>query len=166
MTAAELIASLKLEPLPLEGGYYRQTYQSDETLAKDQLKGDYPQDKCLYTAIYYLLTPDTKSALHLLPTDEIFHFYLGDPVTMLNLFDDGTSGLITLGHDLSRGHRVQYKVPQHTWQGSILMPGGHYALMGTTMAPGFDFSDYQGADQQALVNQYPEHKQLINLLTS
>ncbi len=118
----------------------------------------------MYTSIYYLLTPETKSVLHRLPTDEIFHFYLGDSVTMLNLFEDGTSEVIKLGQNLLKGEYVQYKVPQNTWQGCILDKGGNYALMGTSMAPGFDFSDYLQADFEMLINKYPEQKEMISIL--
>lgn len=165
MTASEVIEFLKLKPLPMEGGYYRETHRSEDILSKGVLKGDFEQDKAFYTAIYYLLTPESLSALHLLPIDEIFHFYLGDPVEMLNLFDDGSSKIITLGQDLWKGHQVQYKVPRNTWQGSQLASGGSFALMGTTMAPGFDFSDYQSADALNLVEKFPSRKKWIAALT-
>ncbi len=165
MNPQEIIDYLQLEPLPVEGGYYRQTHRADEIIDKRHFRTDYQEDKALYTAIYYLLTPDTQSALHWLPTDEIFHFYLGDPVTMLNLFGDGTSELITLGQDLLKGHHVQYKVPEKTWQGSFLRSGGSFALMGTTMSPGFDFSDFRPADQQTLVAQYPDQREMIQRLS-
>lgn len=166
MTAQQVIDYLQLEPLPVEGGYYRQTHRSEEMIDKKHFKTDYAEDKSIYTAIYYLLIPDTQSALHWLPTDEIFHFYLGDPVSMLNLFEDGSSSEITLGQDILKGHHVQYKVPARTWQGSFLQEGGSFALMGTTMAPGFDFSDFKGADQQDLLRRFPNHKKLIVQLTS
>ena len=166
MTAQEVIDYLQLEPLPVEGGYYRQTHRGDEIIDKKHFKAGYQEDKAIYTAIYYLLTPDTQSALHWLPTDEIFHFYLGDPVTMLNLFETGSSELITLGQNLLKGHHVQYKVPARTWQGSFLQEGGSFALMGTTMAPGFDFSDFRAANQEALITQFPEQAELIRKLSN
>lgn len=165
MTAQQVIDYLQLELLPFEGGYYKETQRSAEMINKMHLKEDFQVDKAIYTAIYYLLTPDTQSGLHWLPTDEIFHFYLGDPVTMLNLFEDGSSSLITLGHDILNGHHVQYKVPEKTWQGSFLQPGGRFALMGTTMSPGFDFSDFRPADQQALLAQYPDQRKMIEQLS-
>ena len=85
-----------------------------------------------------MLTPDTFSAMHRLKGDEVFHFYLGDPVEMLLLKPDGRAEAVLLGQDLSAGMRVQHAVAGGTWQGSRLAPGGKYALMGTTMAPGFD----------------------------
>jgi predicted cupin superfamily sugar epimerase len=152
LTAAELIALLDLQPLPREGGYYRETYRSRDLLPAVALGT--PRDRSAGTAIYYLLTPETLSALHRLPTDEIFHFYLGDPVEMLQLLPDGSGRLVILGNDLRAGHRPQIVVPAGTWQGSRLISGGGFALMGTTMAPGFDFDDYEHGDRDALVKHY------------
>ena len=157
MTAMDLIAALQLKPLPLEGGYYRETYRCDQLLAGSS--------KSVCTAIYYLLTPESFSALHRLPTDEVFHFYLGSPVRMLQLLPDGDGCLLTLGTDLAAGERPQILVPRNVWQGSLLAPGGSFALLGTTMAPGFDFSDYQAADRELLVARYPLCTDLIRQLT-
>jgi hypothetical protein len=103
--------------------------------------------------------------LHRLNTDEIFHFYLGDPVIMLNLYSDGGSRLFTLGQDILSGHRLQHLVPYDVWQGACLADGGEFALLGTTMAPGFDFDDYVAGDRDELIAKYPDHKDLIIKLT-
>ena len=161
MTAAELIKLLSLEPLPGEGGYYRETYRSSEFMSPGALHQRYISQKSMGTAIYYLLTPDTHSALHRLPSDEIYHFYLGDPVLMLLLHRDGRSQTITLGPDLAGGQQVQAIVPEGTWQGSMLMEGGRFALMGTTMAPGFDFSDFEAGEAESLIQSFPEQRDLI-----
>jgi len=150
----------------MEGGYYAETYRSEEVLSADQLPSRYSGKKSYYTAIYYFLTPETFSALHKLPTDEIFHFYLGAPVQMLNLFEDGTSETIILGQDILQEQQLQYRVPKNTWQGSRLIPGGNFALMGTTMAPGFDFEDFISADRKALSDRYPECRNMIRELTT
>lgn len=163
-TAEQLIAALGLQPLPLEGGWYRETYRCADTIAAAALPPRYGRDKALGTAIYYLLTPDTCSALHRLPSDEIFHFYAGDPVTMLQLSPDGGRTL-TLGRHVLAGQQPQTVVPAGVWQGSVLAPGGAWALMGTTMAPGFDFSDYEAGDAASLAAQYPEFAPLIQRLT-
>ncbi len=137
MKTAELIEALKLTPLPVEGGHYRQTFVADERLPAGPLPERYRHAKPLSTAIYYLLTdePDSFSALHRLPTDEIYHFYLGDPVELLQLYPDGTSERVVLGRDVLNGERVQHVAPRGAWQGSRLIAGGSFALMGTTMAP-------------------------------
>jgi predicted cupin superfamily sugar epimerase len=164
LTAAQVIAALDLKPLPREGGLFRETYRSAELLPAAALPR-YGRAKSAGTAIYYLLTPDTFSALHRLPTDEIFHFYLGDPVQMLQLPPGGPGRVLTLGGDLLAGQQPQVVVPRGVWQGSCLAPGGAFALLGTTMAPGFDFADYEAGDREALAAQYPEFAELIRRLT-
>src|SRR5512140_3293744 len=126
MTAHELIAFLGLVPLPQEGGYFRETWRSSVTTAPGVLPLRYTTGRSLGTAIYYLLTsdPDSFSALHRLPTDEIYHFYLGYAVEMLLLGADGAGRRIILGHDLGAGEHVQFVVPAGTWQGSRLLAGG------------------------------------------
>jgi predicted cupin superfamily sugar epimerase len=159
LTAEQVIALLDLKPLPREGGFYRETYRSEVVRP---YRG---RDKSAGTAIYYLLTPNTCSALHRLPIDEVFHFYLGDRVQMLQLYPDGQGRVLTLGTDLRAGERPQVVVPQGVWQGSLLLPGGTLALLGTTMAPGFDFDDYEAADRAALTARYPEYREWIAKLT-
>jgi predicted cupin superfamily sugar epimerase len=156
---------LDLKPLPVEGGFYAQTYRSAEEIPKEALPERYGAPKAFSTAIYYLLTPDTCSALHRLPTDEVFHFYLGDPVQMLQLFPDGTTEVVRIGSALGTDQRPQVIVPASTWQGSCLVDGGNFALMGTTMAPGFDFSDYEGGDRASLIHRYSDQEGLITRLT-
>jgi predicted cupin superfamily sugar epimerase len=127
-SAEELIALLQLQPHPKEGGYFRETYRSAERLGAGSLSSRYQGERSLSTAIYYLLTPNTISALHRLATDEVFHFYLGDPVRMLQLREDGTGQEIILGPNLKAGHQLQVIVPRGVWQGGLLEPGGQFAL--------------------------------------
>lgn len=164
-SAKEIIDVLELKPLQKEGGLYRETYRSVGKMSPDATHSKNADSKNLCTAIYYLLTPDMFSAIHKLPTDEIFHFYLGDPVIMLQLRPNKTSEIITLGHDVINGQHVQVVVPKGTWQGSFLKDGGSYALMGTTMSPGFDSSDFEAGICGELINRYPDKKELIQRLT-
>lgn len=150
-----LIKLLKLKPLPLEGGFYRETYRSREMI----------RDRSLSTAIYFLLTPETVSALHKLPSDEIFHFYFGDPVVMLLLPPRGKPKIMTLGPHPDRGHQCQVIVPKHTWQGCHLKKGGRMALLGTTVTPGFDFADYVTGDRRKLIKAHPAQRRRIEKLT-
>jgi len=166
MTGKEIIEILDLQPHSKEGGYFKETYSSEETISPEALPDRYTNLKRFGTAIYYLLMPDTYSALHKLSTDEIFHYYLGDPVIMLQLYPDLTSKVITLGPEINKGQQVQVIVPKDTWQGSFLKDGGKYALLGTTMAPGFDFSDYKEGVRDSLVLQYPNQKRLIEKLAA
>src|SRR4051812_41662937 len=128
MTAEQLITLLGLSPLPEEGGYYRETWRSGVTLTPATLPARYTSDRSLGTVIYYLLTGDRDcfSAMHRLPTDEVYHFYLGDPVEMLLLTPEGSGHRVTLGQNLVRGEQVQYIVPAGVWQGSRLMAGGKF----------------------------------------
>lgn len=166
-TAAELIERLDLVPLPDEGGHYRETWRADERVGAAALPPRYRGHRVFGTAILYLLTSDADSfsALHRLPTDEVYHFYLGDPVELLMLPPDGSPEIVTLGPDVLGSERVQAVVPRGVWQGSRVRAGGRWALLGTTMAPGFEFSDYEPGDRDRLIASYPEAAERIRQLT-
>ena len=159
MTTAELKQLLGLEPHPVEGGAYRRTYTSAGTV--DLPRGTRAQG----SAIYYLLEHDTFSEMHMLASDEIFHFYLGDPVEMLQLHPDGSSAVFTLGQDLAAGQHVQLVVPAGVWQGTRLIGEGKMALLGCTVTPGFDFADYRNATARELIAKWPQEAERIRQLT-
>jgi uncharacterized protein len=165
LTAQHIINWLKLRPHPGEGGFYSETYRSGESISSGCLPSRYTSERSMGTAIYYLLTPETFSAMHRLRTDEIFHFYLGDPVTMLQLAADGSSKVLTMGTDIRNDQQLQVVVSRDTWQGSFLNPGGNFALLGCTMAPGFEFEDYEHGSRDALLRVYPDREELILRLT-
>jgi len=165
LTAEQIKSLLNLKQHPMEGGYFVETYRSDLQITKDSLPAHYQGPRALATAIYYLLTPDSFSALHRLQTDEIFHHYIGDPVNMLQLWPDGSGRVIMLGHDILNGMRPQVIVPKGVWQGAKLSPGGKFALLGTTMSPGFDYTDYETGSKDILVESYPKFRDLIIALT-
>jgi hypothetical protein len=154
-----------LKPLRVEGGYFVETYRSEFALAQQSLPSGYRGERPLSTAIYYMLTPDTFSAMHRLKGDEVYHFYLGDSVEMLVLKRDGTGETIVIGPDVVSGMRLQHVVPGGAWQGSRLAPGGKLALMGTTMSPGFDPADFEEGMRDELSAQYPDYAALIATLT-
>ena len=157
LTAEEVIAALGLEPHPLEGGFFRETYRTGHM---------HGQERPLATGIYYLLTPQSCSALHRLPGDELFHFYLGDPVRQLQLYPDGAGKEFTLGTDLAAGQVPQLVVTAGAWQGSHLLGGPHgFALLGATMAPGFDYADYATSRRGELTARWPAFAELIAKLT-
>mgnify|MGYP001266192762 CR=1 FL=1 len=133
MTAAEVIDALHLEPLEGEGGFFRQTW-----IAHGE-RDDAP----VGTSILYLVTPESFSALHRLVHDEIFHFYLGDPCETVMIDQNGSFSKVILGQDLGAGMQVQHVVPASCWQGTRLIEGGEWALLGTTMAPGFHPSGFE-----------------------
>ena len=155
-TAEEVIAALNLAPHPEEGGFFRETYRSAENFRPG---GPFTGERSHSTGIYYLLTADTFSAMHRLPGDEMFHFYAGDPVAMLELFPSGESRHTILGPDLQT-MTYQRVVPGGVWQGSRLVEGGEWALLGTTMAPGFSFEDYEHGSA-ALLDEYPSERTAI-----
>jgi uncharacterized protein len=150
---------LDLAPHPVEGGFFRRTYTSGATV--DLPRGVRAQS----TAIYYLLDAGTFSEMHILDSDEMFHFYLGDPVEMLQLLPDGGSAVLTLGQDLEAGQKVQMLVPAGVWQGTRLVEGGEMALLGCTVTPGFDFADYRGGSYAELAAKWPKEAEMIRKLT-
>ena len=165
LTPEKIREQLRLRPQPMEDGYFAETYRSDLKVAQSVLGPAYSGERLIGTAIFYLLTPDTFSAMHKLPGDELFHFYLGDPVEMLQLKPDATSEVVLLGQDIAAGMRLQHNVSGGVWQGSSLAAGGEFALLGTTMSPGFDYADYVTGDRAALIAAYPEHTERITALT-
>lgn len=131
-TAEQIIEALKLEPLGGEGGFFKQTWilpsQSGAPIG---------------TAIIYLVTPDSFSSLHRLDADEVFHFYLGDACEQITINADGELTTTTLGPNVLEGEQIQSVVPKGSWQGTKLIPGGQWALLGTTMAPGFHLQGFE-----------------------
>ena len=164
-SAKEIQELLKLQPLPVEGGYFAETYRSQSTLSQRSLPSGYSGERALSTSIYYMVTPDTFSAMHRLKGDEVYHFYLGDPAEMLILTPDGTGETLLMGQDIVSGMRLQHVVPGGAWQGSRLVPGGKFALLGTTMAPGFDPADFELGAREVLSARFPAYAELIAVLT-
>ncbi|MGE4528738.1 MAG: cupin domain-containing protein [Rhodospirillaceae bacterium] len=160
-----LIAELGLTPHPSEGGYFRETWRAAQILSDPNLLRDYGGPRCAGTAIYYLLTPQTLSAMHRVRSDEIFHFYLGDAVEQLRLTPGGKGEIVHLGSDIAAGERPQSLVPQNTWQGARLKPGGSFALMGCTVSPGFEFADYEHGNRASLTTEWPAFAEMIEILT-
>jgi predicted cupin superfamily sugar epimerase len=159
MTAEEIKSLLRLEQHPIEGGWFRRTYTSTATVHLP--RGERSQG----TAIYYLLEPETFSEMHVLDSDEMFHFYLGDPVEMLQLYPDGSSAVLTLGPDLRAGQHVQVLVPAGVWQGTRLLGGGKVALMACTVTPGFNYADYHNGKFADLAARWPKQTERIRTLT-
>jgi uncharacterized protein len=168
LTAEQIIQALELEALPVEGGLYRQSYCSNEEIPIQALPTRYNgSNKPFGTAIYYLLTdqPGSFSEFHRLPSDEVFHFYLGDPLEVNLLYPSGEVSKVILGQDLLSGQQLQFAVPAGVWQGSRVFPGGHFSLIGTTMAPGYTPSDYEQGSRAELLLHYPSAANAIRRLT-
>lgn len=165
LTREFLIEHFHLEPLPIEGGMFHLHYRNNEMLSAAALPPRYTHDKATANAIVYLHQPHTCSLLHRLRTDEIYHFYNGDAVTMLLLFPDGRVETHTLGRKYVQGHKPFLVVPRGVWQGSFLSDGGEWALIGCTLAPAYDDDDFELGNRAELCAQYPEATELIRRLT-
>lgn len=155
LTAADVIRLLNLQPHPVEGGAFRETYRSAGVIPASLL----PQHGAVRsagTAIYYLLSGDAVSEMHRLPGDEVYHFYLGDPLETLLLPPDDPGRVVTLGADLAAGQAPQLVIPGGVWQGSVRRAGPHgFTLIGATMAPGFDYQDYARGGRAELTRGWP-----------
>ena len=161
MNIEKILKKLNLTPHPNEGGFFAETYRSEENILKKNLPDRYNSERSYSTAIYYLLTSTTFSEIHRLKSDEIFHFYLGDPVEMINFFPDGKVKKIILGQDIFNDMELQVIVPKMVWQGAKLIDGGNFALLGTTVSPGFDYNDYETGNKENLFKLYPDYKNYI-----
>ena len=165
MNAEKLKSLLNLVPLSIEGGYFVETYRSTETISQECLHGRYSGPRSVGTAIYYLLEPGTFSKIHRVASDEIFHFYLGDPVEMLQLWPDGSGKRVLIGTDIESGMAPQEVVPHGVWQGARLVAGGKFALLGCTVSPGFEYADYESGSRNHLCEAYPAYREMILGLT-
>lgn len=164
--AAFWIEHLGLRPHP-EGGYFRETYRAADRIAASALPARFGAARACSTAIYFLLTRDAFSAFHRIRSDELWHFYDGDTVTlaMLDPNGDGTLATASLGRDPGRGESPQVVIPAGAWFAAEIAAGGTFALVGCTVAPGFDFADFELADRAALAATYPRHRDVIERLT-
>ena len=165
LTVRDIIELLRLESLSQEGGYYRETYRSELVVPREALPVGYGGDRTASTAIYYLLTPTDCSLLHRVKSDEVFHFYAGDAVEMLQLWPGSDGRVVRIGNNLVAGDVPQMIVPKGVWQGARLTAGGRWALLGTTVAPGFEFADYAHGERRDLLARYPGFAEQIRLLT-
>jgi predicted cupin superfamily sugar epimerase len=166
MTADEVKKLLGLQRHPVEGGWFVRTYESGERVAAEAFgDGRYTGARWTGTAIYYLLEPETFSEMHRLKSDEIFHFYMGDAVEMLQLAPGERGERILIGTDLAAGERPQVVARRGVWQGSRLKAGGRWALMGCSVSPGFEFEDYEEGWREELSAEWPEWREMIGELT-
>jgi predicted cupin superfamily sugar epimerase len=153
MNAQNYIKTLALLPHP-EGGYYKETYRSEEKISLPQGERNYS------TAIYFLLEEGNFSAFHKIKSDELWHFYAGDVLEVIEITKEGKLKITELGPD-----NFQYCVPAGNWFGSRVKEGGKFSLVGCTVAPGFDFKDFEMAERDALLKEFPEHASIIKELT-
>jgi predicted cupin superfamily sugar epimerase len=162
--ADQWIYGLKLSRHP-EGGYFRETYRSEEAVAKDALPARFGGDRAFSTAIYFLLVGDDFSALHRIKQDEVWHFYDGSPLTVHVLDPEGGYSTLKLGRDLRKGETPQGVVKAGCYFGATVDDPQSFALAGCTVAPGFDFADFEMPVRDELCRLYPQHRALIERLT-
>ena len=161
MTADEVKELLGLKQHPREGGWFVRTYEAPEQVGLQRYAGA----RRTGTAIYYLLEAGTLSEMHRLKSDEVFHFYAGDAVEMLQLREGERGRLVAIGNDLAAGERPQVLVERGVWQGSRLKDGGKWALLGCTVSPGFEYEDYETGDRAELMEVWREWAEMISELT-
>ncbi|MDY0872729.1 cupin domain-containing protein [Dongia rigui] len=160
----KLVTRLNLAPHP-EGGFYRETYRAGETIPNAGLPARFHGPRSLATAIYYLLRAGERSKLHRIKSDEVWHFYEGDALTIIAISADGQLIETTLGREFSRGQVPQHVVPAGYWFGALPAKVSAFTLAGCTVAPGFDFADFELADRGKLLSAFPQHKAWIERLT-
>ena len=156
----KLIKQFEMQPHP-EGGWYKQTYKSNEQVAAAALPGRFGGDRSFSTAIYFLLEKGNFSAFHRIKSDECWHFYAGDPLLIYIIEQTGELKVISLGSDHESGQSFQYVVPANCWFASRPAPESEYCFVGCTVSPGFEFDDLELADATVLSTIYPQHKHII-----
>lgn len=184
-TSSEIVKKLNLQA-HVEGGFYYETFRDHSVyLSKSQLPPQYKVDRPVSTSIYFLLPAGSVSKLHRIPCAETWHFYLGEPITIVELNEnDGSMKLTCLGQDLMENQQPQYTVPPNVWFGSFptkdisISPEGvatktaprdnenHFSLVGCTCAPAFQFEDFELAKRSELIKRFPQYESLISLLTA
>jgi uncharacterized protein len=157
------IQSLALQPHP-EGGFFKETYRSSEKMKSRHLPERYQGDRSFSTAIYFLLRSQDRSVFHRIKSDELWHFYQGNTLLIYILTEQGLK-THRLGPDLSAGDSLQVVVPAYCWFGARVENPNGFALCGCTVAPGFDFEDFEMANRDYLLSLYPNEEEIITQLT-
>ena len=161
----EIIHELKLTPHP-EGGYFVETYRSRGEIKEDSLGKAYSGKRNYSTCIYFLLTSGTFSAFHKIRQDEIWHFYEGSPIVLYTISEKSILTKQLIGLDFKNGQTPQLVVPGNHWFAASVLNDNSYSLVGCTVSPGFDFSDFELPTRQALIAKFPQHTEIINRFTS
>jgi predicted cupin superfamily sugar epimerase len=156
------ISKLNLQPHP-EGGYYCEVYRSDEFIQQSSLNNRYNNKRSISTSIYFLLEGEQFSAFHKIQSDELWHFYDGSSINLIIILADGTLQKLKLG--LNDGEFPQIKIPKNTWFAAHPIDTKSFSLVGCTVAPGFDFTDFELGKREKLLRSFPKHKNLITQFT-
>ncbi len=159
-----LIQKLGLKEHP-EGGLYREIYRSPGSIGIDSLPAEYDRDHCYGTSIYFMLRPGECSKLHRLRTDELWHFYEGSPLNVIIFQHDVPLKNIILGPDIYNGQNYQGIIEKGAWFGAYQADPHRHSLIGCTMAPGFEFADFEIAGREKLIREFPDYSDIIIKLT-
>lgn len=162
-TVTQLIKQFNLQPHP-EGGWYKETYKSKEEIAANALPQRFSGSRAFSTAIYFLLEKGNFSAFHRIKSDECWHFYTGEPLEVYIIGPEGQLAVVSLGNNIEKGHLFQYTVPANCWFASRPAAESSFCFVGCTVAPGFDFADFELAKADELIASFPQHKTLIAAL--
>jgi len=161
---AQIIQKLDLHPHP-EGGFFKETYRSEGVINTDSLDPIYHGERNYSTCIYFLLTSDVFSAFHRIRQDEIWHFYVGSPICLHEISKEGIYIKTIIGSDIENREVPQYVVSGGSWFGATVIRDDDYTLVGCTVAPGFDFLDFDLAGRTELMAEFPQHREIIIRLT-
>lgn len=164
MNAQKLIQELNLQEHP-EGGYFKETYRSNEFISENELGTNYKGDRNHSTCIYFLLTSEKFSAFHKINQDEIWHFYKGAPLLLHIITKEGKYMDIKIGNDFEKGEVPQYVVKGGDWFAAEVIDDNAFTLVGCTVAPGFDFADFVLPERKELIKLFPKHVAIITKLT-
>ena len=147
-----------------EGGWFKETYRSDEIILKEHLPNRFSDGRSFCTAIYFLLEGKQFSSFHRIKSDEMWHFYAGDALDVFVIDEQGKLEIIKIGSDLEKGEKFQHVVKAGCWFASKPAQEHSFCFVGCTVAPGFDFEDFELAKADILANEFPEHKAIIRKL--
>jgi len=163
-TIQNIIKTLQLKPHP-EGGYFRETYRSSGEITRDNLGSKYSGNRNYSTSIFYLLTSDTFSAFHSILQDETWHFYNGSPLYLHMISPEGVYSKVVIGCNMMEGQVPQYIVPGGSWFAARVIDSNAFSLLGCTVAPGFNFDDFELGEREKLMKMFPAHHEVILQLT-
>lgn len=158
------VEKLALQPHP-EGGYFKEVYRSSEEIPATALPPRFDGKRNFATSIYFMLTAGNFSAFHRIQSDETWHFYTGQSITVYIIHAGGRLEKIALGNDPEKGQVFQHTVPAGSWFASALTAESGYGLVGCSVAPGFDFADFEMAERKNLMAEFPQHQEVIEKLT-
>ncbi len=164
MNASDIIKQLELTPHP-EGGYFKEIHRDKELINKESLPDRYKGSRCFSTSIYFLLEKNQVSKFHRLKSTEIWYYHCGCSLTLHLIEKDGNYSKVILGSNLQNGEVLQLIIPKGVWFGAEINDKYSYTLVGCNVAPGFEFDDFELAEKDSLLKEFPKHKEVIIRLT-